>query len=294
VRGRVHRAPDPRRADAVREAGVPRRAGEHAAGRRVEGLIAPLLNHLRTGAGEPIVLLHPLGAELVVWEPVVGLLAGSREVIAVDMPGFGGSPPLPDGVAPTPQALAAAVARFLDAVGVARAHVAGNSLGGWVALELARAGRALSVAAVSSAGFWRKPLGRRSGPDLRRAGRLLLPALSALVRTRRGRHALLRGSVGHPERVPAAAAARLVRSYVTAPAYEAANIEMRSAVFSGAEQIEVPVTLAWGELDRLVAPPRTAPAGWATRLLRDCGHIPTWDDPDQVSRLLLEASAQRP
>ena len=250
-----------------------------------------LLNHLRTGTGEPIVLLHPLGAELVVWEPVVARLATEREVIALDMPGFGRSAPLRDGTAPTPQALAAAVTAFLDALGLGRVHVAGNSLGGWVALELARAGRALSVAALSAAGFWRRPLGPRAGPDLRRAGRLLLPALTALVRTRRGRRALLRGSVGHPERVPPAAAARLVRSYVTAPSYEAANVAMRASVFSGAEQIDVPVTLAWGELDRLVTPPRRAPAGWATRMLRDCGHIPTWDDPHQVARLLLEASA---
>lgn len=253
-----------------------------------------LLNHLRTGAGEPIILLHPLGAELVVWEPVVGRLAEEREVIALDMPGFGRSAPLPDGVAPTPQALAAAVAGFLDSIGLDRAHVVGNSLGGWVALELAKAGRALSVAAISSAGFWRQPLGPRPGPDPRRAGRLLLPVLGAIVRTRRGRNLLLRGSVGHPERVPPRAAARLVRSYVTAPAYESANLAMRSAVFSGAERIEVPVTLAWGSLDRLVSPPRQQPAGWATRVLRDCGHIPTWDDPDQVSRLLLEASARAP
>ena len=55
----------------------------------------------------------------------------------------------------------------------------------------------------------------------------------------------------------------------------------------------MPVTLAWGSLDRLVSPPRRTPAGWTTRVLRDCGHIPTWDDPEQVSRLLLEASASR-
>jgi len=253
-----------------------------------------LLNHLRTGTGEPIILLHPLGAELVVWEPVVARLAEERDVIAVDMPGFGRSPALPDGVAPTPHALAGAVARLLDAIGLDRVHVAGSSLGGWVALELAKAGRALSVAAISSAGFWRRPLGPRPGPDRRTAGRLLLPVLSAVVRTRRGRNLLLRGSVAHPGRVPRRAAARLVRSYVTAPAYEAANMAMRSAVFSGAERIEVPVTLAWGSLDRLVSPPRTTPAGWATRVLHDCGHIPTWDDPEQVGRLLLEASARAP
>jgi pimeloyl-ACP methyl ester carboxylesterase len=248
------------------------------------------LHYAREGAGEPLVLLHPLGAELVVWEPVIPLLAGERDVIALDLPGFGRSPSLPLGASPTPQALAQAVARFLDTLGIERAHVAGNSLGGWIALELARAGRTLSVSALSPAGFWARPLGARLGPDLRARGSPVLPLLSLLARTRIGRRRLLRASVGHPERVPAAAAARLVRSYVTAPAYAAANAEMRGAVLSGLDEIAVPVTLAWGELDRLVRPPRSVPAGWRTTLLRGCGHIPTWDDPDQVSALLLEAS----
>ena len=65
------------------------------------------------------------------------------------MPGFGRSPPLPDGTPPTPQALAAAVAGFLDAIGLRQVHLAGNSLGGWVALELAKAGpRAVGVGAL--------------------------------------------------------------------------------------------------------------------------------------------------
>lgn len=251
----------------------------------------PLLHHVRTGSGEPLVLLHPLGAEMVVWEPVIPRLAAKREVVALDLPGFGRSPALPSDTEPTPRALADAVARFLDTLGLRRAHIVGNSLGGWIALELARAGRALSVTALSSAGFWARPLGARPGPDLRSLGRALLPALTVLARTRRGRHALLRGSVGHPERVPPAAAARLVRSYLTAPGYSAANAQMRSSVVSGTKEIDVPVTLAWGEFDRLVRAPRVIPPGWRTRMLRGCGHVPTWDDPEQVSSLLLEASA---
>ena len=251
------------------------------------------LHHIRAGTGEPIILLHPLGAELVVWEPVVDRLAAEREVIALDMPGFGRSAPLAGGASPTPQALAAAVGRFLDGIGIVTAHVVGNSLGGWVALELAKAGRARSVAALCSAGFWSRPLGPRRDSGTRALGRALLPALAALARTRRGRRALLRGTVGHPERVPAAAAARLVRAYLTAPGFEAANAAMRGAVFSGAERIAVNVTLAWGELDHRVRPPRATPSGWRTELLRGCGHIPTWDSPDQVASLVLRASAER-
>ena len=199
-----------------------------------------MLNHVRRGSGEPLVLIHPLGGELVVWEPVLDLLARERDVIAVDLPGFGGSPPLSNGAPPTPQVLARSVGSFMDSIGLERAHVAGNSLGGWVALEVAKAGRALSVAGLSTAGLWRRPLGPRPGADIRRIGRALLPVLPALMRTDRGRELALRSSVGHPERVPPRDAARLVRSYVTAPAFEGANAAMRAVVFSGVEQIRAP------------------------------------------------------
>ena len=180
---------------------------------------------------------------------------------------------------------------FLDGLGVGEVHVAGNSLGGWVALELAKAGRALSVTGLSAAGLWSRPLGPRPGFPIRRVGRALLPLVPALARSERGRRLLLQGQVVRPENVPAEAAVRLVRSYVTAPAYESANEAMRSAVFSGIENISVPITLAWGDGDRTVRPPRNMPAGVRSVVLRGCGHVPTWDDPPQVADLLLQASS---
>jgi pimeloyl-ACP methyl ester carboxylesterase len=246
---------------------------------------------VRRGRGEPLVLIHPLGAELVVWEPVIERLSRDRDVIAVDLPGFGLSAPLGNGHAPTPQLLAATVASFLDELGIQRAHVAGNSLGGWVALELAKTERALSVAGVCTAGLWARPLGPRPGRDTRRIGRKALPALPALVRSTAGRRLVLRNSVAHPDRVPPEAAARLVRSYITASGYEEANLAMRSAVFSGFDDIRVPVTLIWADQDRIVRRPRKSVPDWRTIVLHGCGHIPTWDDPDQVARALLLASA---
>ena len=249
-----------------------------------------MLNYVRRGSGEPLVLIHPLGGELVVWEPVLERLARDRDVIAVDLPGFGASRPLASGVAATPQLLARSVASFLDELALGRVHVAGNSLGGWVALELAKANRALSVAGLCTAGFWKRPLGPRPGRGIRRIGRALLPVLPALLRSASGRCLVLRGSVARPERVPPHAATRLVRSYLSSPGFEGANSAMRAEVFAGVEDIRVPVTLAWGEHDRVVARPRTRVPDWRTVILHGCGHIPTWDDPDQVARMLLLAS----
>ena len=183
------------------------------------------------------------------------------------------------------------MAAFLDELGLGRVHVAGNSLGGWVALELAKSGRALSVAGLCTAGFWKRPLGPRPGADVRRVGRALMPVMPTLLRSERGRRLVLRGSVAKPEQVPPAAAERLVRAYVTSPGFELANEAMRAAVFSGFEQIRAPVTLGWGEHDRLVSRPRTTVSGWRSVTLHGCGHIPTWDNPSQVARVLLLASA---
>ena len=247
------------------------------------------LHHVRQGRGEPLVLIHPLGAELVVWEPVMERLARERDVIAVDLPGFGRSPEL-DGEA-TPRTLAGSVAGLLDDLGIERAHVAGNSLGGWVALEVAKAGRALSVAGLCTAGLWPEPIGPRRGRDTRAVGRRLLPVMPTLLRSAAGRQLVLRASVAHPERVPPEAAARLVRAYVTASGYATANAAMRAEVFSDYDDVRVPVTLVWGELDRLVRRPRKTVPEWRTIVLHGCGHIPTWDDPSQVARALLLASA---
>src|SRR3954447_5182417 len=96
------------------------------------------LAHERRGAGAPLVLLHGIGSSRHVWEPIVPALAEQADVVAIDLPGFGESPPLPAGVEPVPSAIADRVAELLDQLGVSVPHVVGNSLGGWVGLELAR------------------------------------------------------------------------------------------------------------------------------------------------------------
>ena len=250
------------------------------------------LDFVRRGSGPPLVLIHGLGGTAGLWSPVVERLEAHRDVIVPDLPGFGGSAPLTDGSHATAANLAVPVAELCGELGVERPDVAGNSLGAWVCLELAKRGEVRSVAGISPAGLWRNALGPRRR-DTRRLGRRLRPMLRALLATDRGKNALLRTTVAHPERVPKAAAREMVLGYIDAPGYDAANAAMRAEPFEHEGKVDVPVTLAWGEADRLVGPPSRArvPPGARVLTVPGWGHTPTWDDPEGVARLLLEASA---
>lgn len=255
------------------------------------------LAYERRGAGPPLVLLHPLGADRHVWDPVLDRLAADRDVIALDLPGFGKSAPLAveRGQTPTPERLAAAVRAFaVGELGLADGawHVAGNSLGGWVALALALDGAVATVTAIAPAGLWARPLGPRPSVA-RRAARLASPLVGLATHSEGLRRLILAGSVGHPDRVPPAAAARLVRAYAHGADFPAVNAAMRSGNFTELAAIAVPVTLAWPELDRLVGRPRALPPQVRNVALTDCGHIPMWDDPEAVATVLLEGSAVR-
>ncbi|HLI60092.1 MAG TPA: alpha/beta fold hydrolase [Solirubrobacteraceae bacterium] len=253
------------------------------------------LAHDRTGSGPALVLLHPLGADRHVWEPVVPALAAERTVVAVDLPGFGRTPAL-TGVTPTPAALAEAVADGLarlelPADGDGRVHVAGNSLGGWVALELALRGVAASVTAIAPAGLWPEPLLPKAS-STHILARALEPLALAALGSPRGRRALLGGTIVHPERMTAAQARRLVRAYGRAPGFIAVNDAMRAGRLSELDRITVPVTLVWPDHDRLVRRPVSVPERMRSVVLRDAGHIPMWDAPEELVAMLLAGSAQ--
>jgi pimeloyl-ACP methyl ester carboxylesterase len=249
------------------------------------------ISYDRSGSGEPLVLIHGLGATRLVWKPQIEGLARQRDVIALDMPGFGSSPRLPRHQAPTAAALATAISEFLAGLGIERPHVAGNSLGGWVALEMAKADRAASACLISPAGLWQSPLGPRS-INVRGIAKLRKPGIMALTRRQGIREGMLRTVVGKPEKVPVEDARQMIRDWIEAPGYAASNEEMRRHVFEDPEHVTVPVAIAWGELDRLVAPPKPhrRPPGSDFIVLEGCGHTPNWDDPELITRVLLDAS----
>lgn len=246
----------------------------------------------RDGSGPTLLLIHGLGGERHIWEPTLGHLTGHRDVIRVDLPGFGDSPRLPEGEAATPWALAAGIAAELDRLALGRVHVAGNSLGGWVALELAKTGRALSVTGIGTAGLWSGPLARK--PYLMRSvAKGLMPALPLLLRGTGVRRFALLGSVAHPERIPREAATRIALAYARSPGFVDASDNMRANHFTGGDRVRVPVTMAWCEHDRLIARPRQLPFPARETVLRGCGHVPMYDDPLAVARVLLAGSEDR-
>jgi pimeloyl-ACP methyl ester carboxylesterase len=253
--------------------------------------------HLVTaGTGDPYVLIHGLGSEACVWEPVMDDLAERYHVIAVDLPGFGRSPQLEHGMKPTPAALAKAVAGLLDGLGLGTVHVAGNSLGGWIALELARAGRARTVVGLCPAGLWPAPSVPPGATPMRgrahRIARRLRPAIPIALLSRRLRRAVLSPFVARPDAVPYHAARRMLSSYARASAYDATSWAMRTSSFTGAGDLRVPVTLAFGDRDRLIRPARLATGHARSVILRGCGHIPMWDNTSAVQQLLHEAAAR--
>ncbi len=171
------------------------------------------LRHERRGNGPRLLLVHGLGASLAVWRPVMERLAREREVVAVDMPGFGGSAPLENGIVPSPDNIARALAEFCGRHDFERPHVAGNSLGAWVAFEMAKQGSAASVCAISPAGMWRQALGPRRFEQFSIAQRLR-PLAHLLLATGPGRSRLLGTNMAHPERLTKDEASELVFGYL--------------------------------------------------------------------------------
>jgi pimeloyl-ACP methyl ester carboxylesterase len=246
------------------------------------------------GGREPLLLVHGLGAAKSVWDPVVPLLAREREVIALDLPGFGAAPGLPAGVEPTAMALATVLRDEMVDRGIDSFHVAGNSLGAWVGLELGRLGAARSVTCLSPAGLWRKPIGPAKSTT-RIWARRLRPVVPLALRIAPLRRRALRTFSARPEKIPAAAGRELVLGWIDADGYDGANKAMREHIFEPAGYPPaVPVTIAWAEHDQLVGPPREEcrPAGARFVVLPGVGHTPMWDDPELVARTLLEGSAR--
>jgi len=247
----------------------------------------------RTGQGEPLVLLHGQGLSRRSWDPIVAQLSVERDVIAVDLPGHGESPRQPKGDGNAPADLAGAVAELFDELGLEAAHVAGNSTGGWVALELAR-----TVTALSPAGLWRRKAPMYVRAAMRQArlnARIARRLAPNAPRSRLARALFMATASGNPFTVAYEPVHQAVHDLATAPGFRETLRAMEVRNFRDGADIRVPVTIAFGSRDRVLLPllaRRRAELPEQTRwqTLPGCGHIPMFDDPDAVVARLVEAS----
>jgi pimeloyl-ACP methyl ester carboxylesterase len=259
------------------------------------------LTYERRGAGDPLVLVHGLGSSRRVWDPITSRLAERFEVVAVDLPGFGGSEPLPRDVEPVPATLAASLAALLDELGVTAPHVVGNSLGGWVGLELARVRPVSSLTLLSPAGLWADRTPTYTRVSLRASHWLARHAgglLSWLMSYRLGRVLVLGQTHGRPGRLTPDEARRALHAMGTGPGFDAT---LRATVGrhhqAGPADVGVPVTVAFGSRDLVLLPWQSRhvdqlPEGTRVVPLPGCGHVPTFDDPEAVVAVITRAAAR--
>jgi pimeloyl-ACP methyl ester carboxylesterase len=180
------------------------------------------LAHERAGSGPPLLLVHGIGSRRQVWGPVLERLAAEREVVTVDLPGFGESADLPAGVTPTLDAHVDAVVAFLDQQGLDEIDVGGNSMGGGVALELARRGRVRTATALSPIGFWTPQELHFAVTSLRgayAAARTLQPVAPVIYSTSVGRALGMWQLAARPWRIPAEDAVAALAALAGAPAF---------------------------------------------------------------------------
>lgn len=256
------------------------------------------LAYARVGSGEPLLLLHGIGHHRQAWDPVVDILAAERDVIAVDLPGFGESPALPDGLAHDLPTMNAALSGLCEALELDRPHVAGNSLGGLLALELGREKLVRSVTALSPAGFW-SPVERRYAFGLLQAMRaaarsMPLPMVERLSRSAAGRTVLTSSIYARPGRRSPEAVVAETLALANAQGF-AETLRAGGSVQFSDDVPGLPVTVAWGTRDRILVRRQGVRAKQIiprARLVRlpGCGHVPMNDDPALVARVVLDGS----
>ena len=211
------------------------------------------LAYERHGSGPPLVLLHGVGHRRQAWGAVLDRLTPHRDVILPDLPGHGESPPLEQGL-PIVDALLGPVRALLDDLGVEHPHMAGNSLGGRLALESAVAGWAASATGLSPAGFWRSErevkMAKATFKVMEAAGGRLQRFGPALSRHTAGRALTYGVIVNRPSRMSAEQAVGDMAAFLAAhDALEVVLAEL--GPFTGHVPDGIPVTIAlatstWG------------------------------------------------
>lgn len=242
-----------------------------------------------------LVLLHGITMSAKAWQDVIPLLTDHHEVLALNALGHSGGSPVPR--RPTEISdLVDDVERALDDRGLDRVHLAGNSLGGWIAIELARRGRAETVCALSPAGFW------EAGASGQTAGVQKLRRMVAITRlthrmqplalhSRLVRRIGLRDIARRADRITPAQALDAARDLLGCTVID--DLLGNHEQLAPLPDLPCPITLAWSAHDAIL------PVGVNGRIAREripqahfeilpgVGHVPMIDDPALVAATIL-------
>jgi pimeloyl-ACP methyl ester carboxylesterase len=251
---------------------------------------------LRQGEGEPLVLLHGVALAEGIWGELIPLLAPDYDAVALTAIGHNGG----QDAASQPVRVAElvdGVEHSLDELGFQTAHLAGNSLGGWIALELARRGRARSVCALSPAGAWAADeVGDATRTAIRkvaRDGRRTRWLLPLALRSKRVRRYALSLNAEHGERVDRRAIVALTDDMLACAVLE--DVLETTEELAPLDPPPCPITLAWAEHDRVLPldsngrRARELVPGARFTVLEGVGHVPMLDDPQLVAATIREA-----
>jgi pimeloyl-ACP methyl ester carboxylesterase len=256
----------------------------------------------RGGSGTPLVCLHGFTDTWRSWELVLPALERRHDVLAPTLAGHAGGPVI-TGEA-SDEAIIEAVEEAMDEAGFATAHIVGNSLGGYIALQLAARGRAESVVALAPAGGWAESDGSykdtlRFFTMMQQLLRTAAPQAAEILSTPEGRRRSTEFSVTNFEHIPTEL---LIHQMVGAAACEAAIPLIEYALNEGwsldAERIDCPVRVVWGTADRLLPWPSAAAryrddwlpqADWVE--LDGIGHCPQLDVPLECAELITGFTA---
>lgn len=246
-------------------------------------------------SGEPLVLLHGVTMSARVWDPLLPALSARYRVLAPTALGHRGGAVVTRRPARIGD-FVDEVERLLDENGWGTAHLVGNSLGGWTAIELARRGRARSVCAFSPAGFWEAGGTGHANSSATIAhnatfARLTRPLTPLGLRTPLVRRMAFRVIAERGDRLDPAAAEGIVADLLACTVTDdLLNTTDQIADFA---PLPCPITVAWSQSDR-VFPPTVNGAIARHRLpdatfeiLPDVGHVPMIDNPDLVLQTIL-------
>ncbi|MGI9556354.1 MAG: alpha/beta fold hydrolase [Solirubrobacterales bacterium] len=259
----------------------------------------------RGGEGSPMVCLHGFADTWRTWELVLPALERSHDVLALTLPGHAGGPPLGEEVSGV--ALTDAIEREMDEAGFESAHLVGNSLGGYISLQLAARGRASSVVAFAPAGGWASDEDEDYLRTLRRQAvmleslKLAAPQVDALLAAENGRRRATAYTTVNFEHIPS----ELLAHQMLGVAACASGLPLiEHALEMGwpldPEEITCPVRIVWGVEDQLLPWPSTATRyrdGWISQAevveVDGVGHCPQLDVPLEASELILGFTSPR-